>query len=254
MGTAWWAIACVSVGALSPSLAQASEGEATDAPWKFELSARARYMGVPAGVMDGWFHSAKDPEWPVVGSDRPKIQGAAYGAEFVFSRDNSMGLFYVEFAQSFMKEGYWDDREDGTASFIDGSWLRPTPLFGAVIVGMNGAYDAELVRLTQTDGKFGLAFEVGGGLGLATLIGHLEEWKQDPSTGEPAYQLVANGMPSTIKNLRSPVWPTLDVNLGFKLNFADHAILRLEAGIHDAFYVGGALGGRFGSPNRSRSQ
>lgn len=254
MGAAWWTFAGVVLSVALSRPAAASEGEATNAPWKFELNVRGRYMGVPAGVMDGWFHSAKDAEWPVVGSDRPKVQGAAYGAEFVFSRDNSMGLFYVEFAQSFMKEGYWDDREDGTASYIDGSWLRPTPLFGAVIVGMNGAYDAELVRLTQTDGKFGLAFEVGGGLGLATIIGHMDEWKQDQTTGEPAYSLEANGMPSTVKNLRSPVWPTVDVNLGFKLNFADHAVLRLEAGIHDAFYVGAALGGRFGSANRSLSQ
>lgn len=253
MRASCWTIAGACCGVLVGRPALADEDMPSGAPWQFEISARARYMGVPGGLMDSWFHSAKDEGWAATGTDRPKVQGAAYGAEFQFERNHSLGLFYVELAQSFMKEGYWDDREDGAASFIDGTWIRPTPLFGAVVVGMNGAYDAELVRLTQTDGKFGLSLEVGGGLGIATLIGHLDQWRPDPSTGEPAYQLAAAGMTPTVMNTRSRVWPTLDVNLGFKFNFANHAVLRLEAGIHDAFYVGGALGGRFGAASRPRS-
>src|SRR5262249_30852479 len=159
----------------------------------------------------------------------------------------TLGIFYVEYAKSLMGSGYWDDRENGAVeSFVDGDYLVPSSGFGAVVLGANGAYDADVVRFDQTLGRFQLSFEVGGGLGIGFVTGHMDRWTLDRTTGTTGWQLYEDGQPPTgKKDLKSPVWPVPDFQLGFKLNFFDHVVLRLEGGLHGALFFGGALGGRF---------
>lgn len=242
----WCVLAASLAGAVEPISDPTVDARVPeDPPPTYEVSVRARYMSMPRGLMDVWFHNSDDVGWPTPGTDRPKMIGATYGLEFDFQKKDALGIFYVEFGQSFVGEGYWDDREDGQQVFVDGEWIRPSKLFGGVIIGIDGAYDAQIVKMTQTNGKFSLAFEVGGGVGIAVLVGKLDKWTLDTTYGTPAYLVYDTGVEPGRKDLKSPVWPMVDVNFGLKFNFANHAVLRLEGGLHDALYLGGALGGRF---------
>jgi hypothetical protein len=35
--------------------------------------------------------------------------------------------------------------------------------------------------------------------------------------------------------------PIIDINIGFRFNISDRAAIRLEGGLHDMFYGGGAV-------------
>ena len=37
----------------------------------------------------------------------------------------------------------------------------------------------------------------------------------------------------------------IDLSLGFRVNFADRANIRIEGGLHDMIYFGNAIGGVF---------
>jgi hypothetical protein len=223
---------------------QKKEKAARGGPIKsYELAFRGRAVSVPRGILNGWFHAAKDEGWPI-DTDRPDILAGTYGLELsMIGRKSSLALVYVEALQSFMKEGYWDDREDGEQYFNDGKWIRPSKFFGAVVIGANGVYDAVLVRPDQAGGKFSMGFQVGGGLGLAIKLGSLDRWGIDTTTGTPAY--VRKDLFPPEKAPLWPVYPVPDLSLGFRFTFADVVTLKLEAGLHGGFFYGGTLGGRF---------
>lgn len=218
---------------------------------QYEVYVRGRYVSVPQGFMDLFFTGSRNDGWPLV-ADRPSLEGAAYGVEFdMINQKKGVGQFYIEFLQGFMEEGYWDD-EDKPNTFIDGDWLRPSNLIGAVIVGVNGAYDAPIVRFDQTKDRFAMSFQFGGGLGIAAIVGDFEQWgqgvKNTPTgiTSYPAYERVADGDASDGKlDLGSPVWPVPDLNFAFRFNIMDRFVFRLEGGLHGGLYYGAALGGHF---------
>ncbi|MCB9681108.1 MAG: hypothetical protein H6733_06505 [Alphaproteobacteria bacterium] len=214
---------------------------------RYEVSLRGHYLSVPRGLMDVWFTDDDDDGWPLPGQDRPFLHAAAYGIELTVQKKQTLGIFYFEYVQNLMREGYWDDREkEQPYLFVDGDWLDPSKGFGAVVFGANGAYDAPIVHLGQTKGRFALSFVVGGGLGIAALFGSIDQWKVDRTTGTPAYVLAEAGTaPDRQLDLKSPVWPVPDFYLAFKFNIVDRVVLRLEGGLHGGLFYGGTLGGRF---------
>lgn len=213
---------------------------------RYELGVRVRYIHLPAAILDGWYTDSNTQGWPLA-EGRPTVEGMAFGLEFSVQKKQTFGLFYVEYAHSLVKPGYWDRRNQGLQSDLDGSWVAPGKVFGAVILGANGVYDAPVVTMAQTKGRFAMSFVIGGGLGIAVLVGELDQWKTDQSTTPftPAYARKDTVPPDNKVDLRSPVWPVPDLMIGFKFLFVDHAWLRLEGGLHGALYGGITVGGRF---------
>lgn len=238
-----WLAAMALAGAQeAPTGAQAAE----PAPrMRYEVGFRARYVTIPSGTLDAWFTDVSTPGWPVDG-DRPTPSAVAYGIEFLFGPKRSSGRIYLEVMQSLMPEGLWDDTDEPANDFRDAEWIRPAPFFGAVILGFNGEHAVPIVRLDQTQGKVTLDFVVGGGLGIAILVGSLETWQYSYDTGRTAWeQLEVGDPPAGYVDLKSPVWPVPDLNLGFKLGFVDRAWIRFEGGLHGGLFGGGSVGARF---------
>jgi len=206
-----------------------------------EVGIRGRYVSVPQGIMDAFFFSADDEGWPLPDEDRPKLHGWAIGFEYVVKNktERGHGVFWFEYIDSLMQEGYWDDKED-PPDHLDGDYIAPTDNFGFIAFG--GDYNAEIpfVKLSQTKGAFGLGMIVGGGLGLGITLGDLDRWVTAPD-GTPAYILYERGEEPNAESKFPPVVPLVDFNLGLKFNFGNRAALRLEGGLHSGFYYGGAL-------------
>ncbi|MBN2799635.1 MAG: hypothetical protein JXX28_10855 [Deltaproteobacteria bacterium] len=208
--------------------------------YAMEMNFRLRKMSVPDTLMDIPFYSSEET---ALNYERPKIQGYAMGLEFVTKKDSANGIFYFEFADSLMKEGYWDDREgESDANHQDGEWIIPSKNLGLLTFGANYAYEAFFVRTEQTHGNFGLSFVVGGGLGVGFLVGDVYYIAQgDDFT--PAYQRAAQGdEPDGLKPGVIPVVPMVDMNAGLRFNFGDRAVLRLEGGMHTMLYYGATMG------------
>ncbi len=215
---------------------------------RYELGVRARYISAPNGLLDLWFTDSAVPGWPTGAGERPAVLGASYGLEFLFFRGRTVGTIYVEALQSLVGEGYWDDTDNPNV-FWDGDWLRPSPFFGGVIVGANGAYHAPIVKASQTQGKFTLDFVVGGGLGIVAVVGEMEKWTFDPTVlpaGRTAWERAISGEPSDYPaDLKSPVWPVPDFELGLSFGFVDKGWIRIVGGLHGGLSLGGSAGGRF---------
>lgn len=213
-----------------------------------EVGLRGRYMTMPASILNPWlFPDAGEP-----GSDRPKTAAWAAGAEFTLANPATQWTFYLERIQFLMGDGFWDDVED-PADHLDGYWIEPTGAFGMIALGANAGKE---VRITNEDKKVWLGFVVNGGLGLGITTGNLVHWRagdsliSDPVADatclpdSPAYDRHDDCGDDGNLNL-PPVLPLLDLNLGLKLNFAEHGYVRLEGSFHDMFAFGGAAGGRF---------
>lgn len=210
---------------------------------RFEVGLRTRRISLPRDFLDFQFTDQDSDGWPI-DTDRPYINGFAYGMEFVIQSEKTAGIIWFSYWDSNMPEGYWDEVED-PPDYADGDWLRPTPNLGLITFGGDYAYAVPMVKLSQTRQAFGMDFMVGGGLGLGLMVGQLDRWIPSDS-GEPAYVLVEQGEPPSDNPKKIPrVWPIVDVNLGFRFNFGDRVTLRLEGGLHTLLYYGGSLGFRF---------
>lgn len=257
------ALLCSSLSALAagepPLLDDASAPEAPAMPgtgavspgtsrsYRMEVNARGRYLWLPASILDSWYDrnadSASAPE-------RPKVAAYAMGLEFVAKDDKANGIFYAEYLGALIDEGYWDDREDASdpPDDQDGSYIVPTK-FGLVVVGADYARD---IRVNPW-----FAVLVGGGLGVAVKLGDLVEWdpgeiandgnndNTDPNCGPaptPAYERHDMGCPDDGPVRVPPVLPMIDVNLGVRFIISERASIRVEGGLHDLPYAGGALG------------
>lgn len=232
----------------SVSFAQSTEAEEAEAPPKeplvFELGLRARSMSVPNGIMNIFFYNDQAEGWPLPDEDRPSIQGIAYGLEFVVIEKRSNHFVWVEWIDSTMEAGYWDDVEV-PADHDDGRYIVPSNNFGLIAFGYDFGHEVTLLPTTMTNGIFGMSFLVGGGIGLGAILGQLEVWEQGGFT-DPAYLRYIEGEPSDGPlDLPSPVWPLIDFNIGLRFNFGDVATLRFEGGLHTMLYFGGSLGIRF---------
>lgn len=223
-----------------PATVLATTGRSYD----MEMNFRLRKMSVPDNLMDIAFFSTEEIK-DDTGLDlaRPKIRGYAMGLEFVTKKDGANGLFYFEFADSLMEEGYWDDREgEADKDHHDGEWIVPSKNLGLLTLGANYGYEAFFVRTEQTQGNFGLSFLVGGGLGVGFLVGDVQYLAMNDQF-VPAYvRAQMDEEPDGPKPGVIPVAPMVDLNAGLRFNFGDRAVLRLEGGLHTMLYYGGTLG------------
>lgn len=209
-----------------------------------EVNARGRYMFLPNSLLDIWYfrHDGAGETVP----QRPDVAAYSMGLEFVVKDRQANGIFYLEYVNSLLKPGYWDDVESPPDD-QDGSYIKPE-FFGLVVVGADYGYEIHA--------KPWLSFIFGAGLGVGFTTGQLTEWQSgeipgdgnndntDPSCGPaptPAYTR-SETCPDDGALRVPPVLPMVDVNLGFRFNFSDRASLRIEGGLHDLPYGGGALG------------
>ncbi len=207
-----------------------------------EFGFRSRMVSIPKSIMDIWYYDIEDPNWAYI-ERRPRIKGYSLGMEFIVKADNANGIFYGEFLDSEMEAGYWDDVEE-PADHLDGDFIAPSPGFGLVTLGADYAYEAHFIRTRDTQGRFGLSFLVGGGLGIAIMTGKADRWGPDLD-GNPAYKRYLDGVPPD-ENKRLPrVYPMVDVNTGLRFNVADRLAFRLEGGLHSVVYYGLSAGVMF---------
>lgn len=225
------------------ALALSPAAEAADYPMQAGL--RARYMTIPDGFVDPYIYD--EP-----GAERPEIRAWAAGLEYTLANPTTQWIFYAERIVFLVDDGYWDDVEE-PPDHIDGQWIAPSDAFGLVAVGANAGKD---VPLTDDTKDVWVDFHVSGGLGLGVPTGELTRWRAgDNYTDDPV--LDAECRPDDMATVRKdecgndgtvnlpPVVPLVDLNLGFQFHFTENVYLRLEGGLHDMLYGGGALGGRF---------
>ena len=206
-------------------------------------------MSVPDSVLDIWYFDEDDP-----GANpfkRPQARAYTIGVEYVLKPEPVNWIFYFEYLGSLIEEGYWDDYEDGAVDHEDGEWIRPDR-FGGFILGANGARE---LPVTDQSKDVWASLMLGGGLGIVFMSGELLEWNPggDPANDpnncpelelEPAYVRKDSCEPDGVKRVPG-VLPVVDLSASVKINFADRAHLRLEAGLHDMLFVGTAVGAVF---------
>lgn len=209
-------------------------------PYHHEFSFRGRMMTVPDSILDIWYFAEDEDGWPLGGdAKRPQARGYGLGIEYCIKGPAANGIFYFDYMDATMPEGYWDDREE-PADHLDGSYLVPSKNFGMVAFGADFAYEVHFVRTSDTNGAFGLSLLPGGGLGVAVVTGQIDEWT--PEGGVPAYVSYQSGNDPD-KTVKIPkVLPMVDLNLSLRFNFGDRVVLRTEAGLHDIVYYGAAVG------------
>ncbi len=221
----------------SPSVAAA--GEKTE----FEIGLRGRKLSVPGSILDLWFYNETDEGWADGTSPRPTIGGISPGFEFIVKQpggSGANGIFYFDYIISTMEAGYWDDVEE-PPNHLDGDYLVPSDNLALWTFGANFAQELAIVRASDTEGKFGLSFLVGGGLGVAGMIGNVDRW--GPAGGVPAtVRHAANpGSPDGDKRLPK-ILPMVDLNGSLRFNFGNRVVLRVEGGLHSMLYFGSSLG------------
>lgn len=213
-----------------------------DRKFDMEVGIRVRQVSVPRSVLDIWYYDLDDPDWAYIDA-RPTISGTAMGLEYSVRGESANGIFYAEWIDSAMKDGYWDDVEE-PPDHLDGDYLDPSRGLGMVAFGADYAYEAQLVRPDQTDGRVGLGFMIGGGLGLGVLAGRLDRWGPDDE-GNPAYKRYLDGLPADSDKRVPRVFPMVDVNTGLRFRFGERVSWRLEGGLHTLLYYGTSLGVSF---------
>lgn len=227
---------------LGYSLESIASTPAHDRQFDMEVSVRVRAVTVPRSVLDVWYFNKDSDDWAYI-EDRPKISGHAVGLEYALKGASANGIFYAEFVDSAMTDGYWDDIEE-PADHLDGDYLSPSKGLGLIAFGADYAYEAHLVKMADTEGRFGLSFLVGGGLGLGILAGRLDRWGPDDQ-GNPSYKRYLDGLPPDSDKQVPRVYPMVDVNAGLRFNLGDRAVVRLEGGLHTLLYYGTSVGVMF---------
>jgi hypothetical protein len=211
--------------------------------YDMEVGFRGRMLSIPNSIIDIWYFSNADHDDAGVGNvpDRPKIKGYGLGLEFVVKGETANGIFYFDWLNSTLEDGYWDDREGLNAEdYTDGEYLVPTANLGILAFGANYGYEVHFVRTAETNGNFGLSFLVGGGLGVGIMLGHLDVWTSE--AGSPSYVRYQDDVPSDGEKAIPKVYPMVDINAGLRFNFGDRVVLRFEGGLHTLIYWGGSLG------------
>ena len=221
----------------------------SDSP-QLGVNLRFRSMSIPSSILDTWYFDSDDAGARPL--DRPKVGANVYGVEFAVEPAPASFLFYAEYWKVRMEEGYWDDREDEPVDHNDGSWLQPSKL-GMVAFGANVGHE---VPLSNDDANNWVGLRFGGGLGLAIPTGTINRWNaganwtSDPSNGcapdefAPTRATTTACDPDEVLELW-PVFPVLDIDVALRMHISDVALIRIDAGMHDMFYVGTAVGATF---------
>lgn len=210
-----------------------SGGAERTRPYLMEVNMRGRYMAVPDSILDIWYFNGSDDGGAHL--ERPQIRAYSVGLEWCIRNDTQMGAFYFDYFGNLIQPGYWDDVEaPGDENYLDGDWVEPTQDFGIVAFGINYYYDMRLHKV--------FSIVVGAGLGGAYIIGDLQQW--DGVDGEPAYKVREDNPdapPDDVYRIPTVV-PILDINAGIKFHINERANIRLEGGLHNLLYAGGAVG------------
>ena len=213
-----------------------------DRKFDMGISFRLRAVSVPKSILDIWYYDQDDPDWAYI-EERPRLLGHAVGLEYSLRGPTANGIFYVEFIDSHMKDGYWDDIEE-PPDHLDGDYLSPSRGMGLVAFGADYAYEAHIVKRELTEDRFGLSFLVGGGLGLGVLAGRLDRWGPDDQ-GNPAYKRYLDELEPDSDKQIPRVFPMVDVNTGLRFDFGDRVYWRVEGGLHTLLYYGTSVGVSF---------
>jgi hypothetical protein len=207
--------------------------------YRMQANLRVRYLSIPSSVMDLWYFDADDAGANPLA--RPDLRAYAIGGEWVIDKAPANWIFYAEYIGNATPEGYWDDVESSPADHSDGVWVAPDG-FGLVVLGANYGHG---IRIREW-----LDFLVGGGLGLGFVTGELTVWRggTDPDVADPtclgtsaAYERHAvceDDGPARVPGLV----PMTDLTASARFRFTDQATVRLDAGFHNALYVGTAAG------------
>jgi hypothetical protein len=212
--------------------------------YDMEISLRGRSMSVPKSIMDIWFFNEEEEGWAIDGEPRPKLSGSAWGVEFVVKGASANGIFYLDYVDSAMDTGYWDDVEE-PGDHLDGDYLVPSPNLGLFAFGADYGYEVHIVRTDMTAGYYGLSLLVGGGLGMGVMVGSVDRWAPDEDDGTPSFQLFNEGEDANAQKRIPRVYPIVDVNAGIRMNFANRVVMRFEGGLHTLVYFGGSVGYMF---------
>lgn len=211
---------------------------------RHELNLRYRYLALPDFIMDTWYFS-KDEGAPY---ERPSIRSAVYGLEYVLKGQPTNWIFYAEYFGNTTKAGYWDDFDDD-GEHGDGDWIAPN----GVSMWLLGANFGHEVMLTEPGTQVGFSMLFGAGIGFGLLRGDIDRWMNGSSpdlegntcdVASPAYARKDTCAVDQVVKL-PPVGGVIDATISGRLNFNHQANLRLDLGLHNMLYVGGALGGEF---------
>jgi hypothetical protein len=211
---------------------------AHDRSFDMTFGVRLRSVSVPATILDIWFFDEDDPNWAYI-EPRPKIRGTAIGLEYGLRGKNGNGVFYAEFVDAAVDDGYWDDREL-PEDHLNGDYLAPSPGLGLVAFGADYAYEAHMVRTSDTGGRIGASVLAGGGLGLGVLTGRIDRWRVDPQYN-PSYKRYLDGLPPDSGSNVPRVYPMVDVNVGLRLDLGSRVLWQVEGGLHTLLYYGTSL-------------
>jgi hypothetical protein len=207
--------------------------------WVYELGLRLRSLSIPASVLSGRYFDASAPNWAYI-EDRPAISGRALGFEVVVRGERANGIFYSEYIDSTMSDGYWDSVED-PPNHLNGEYLSPTVGFGVATLGADYAYAIPLIEPGNTKGTIGLSLMLGGGLGIGIVTGKIDRWLPDDE-GNPAYKLYLDGEPADDPARIPPVVPIIDAIAALRLELGQRASIRLEGGLHTVVFYGASAG------------
>lgn len=238
-----------------PALAQSEtmpSAQTTASPFDVEVGLRYRSLSVPNSLMAIWFTDASDDEWVLAGEDRPDIHATSIGIEYVLKWDMSNTIIYFDYISSDTDGGYWDDRDD---DWRDGSYVLPTDNLALLNLGADYMANIKLIKIEQTEGKFGLDLMLGGGLGIAYVTGDARYWEQNESSNLRSYQKYDCYMNNPVDGVQTKgncagvdttplvqkiprVLPMIDVIAALRFNIMDKTAIRLEGGLHDLLFVG----------------
>jgi hypothetical protein len=208
---------------------------------------RYRHGWLPGGILNTWFFDSGDEG---VEYDRPSVSADVFGLEYGLAIEPGGGpsfLFWIERMPFHMAEGYWDDKES-PADHDDGDWLSPEKGLGMWTFGASYLHE---VPITSDTKPVWVSFHAGGGLGLGVASGGITIWHpgfhedvEDTSClpEATAPQRYSTCAPDGTVDLPKIV-PILDLTIGPKVHLTEHAMVRLDLGLHDVPYAGIAAGG-----------
>lgn len=234
------------VGAIGAVWGLWTAGAAEAATHTFAL--RLRHGGVPQGIMDVWFFDSDDPG--ALAYDRPAIGVNVVGLEYTLAPSpvGTSLVVWAERAWTPMKAGYWDDVES-PEDHLDGDWIEPDGL-GLWALGVNYAHE---IGVTPQTAPVWFGVVLGAGIGGGYRTGTITVWHpgyhEDSLAPDCLYESSAPDRVDSCPNDGTADMPRfvpiLDVTASAKLHITEHAMVRLDLGLHDVPYIGGAAGGSF---------
>lgn len=229
---------------------------ATSAAWAgpadltHTIGLRYRRASLPGGILDLFFFDSDDEG--ALPYDRPKVHANSVGLEYTLSLKPDGGASFVFWGERMgfpIEAGYWDDAES-PVDHNDGDWLEPQKGLGMWTLGANFAQE---IPLSTTTAPVWVSLAVGGGVGLGVGSGSITFWHPgyhpdtvDPTCGPLDIAPLRQSTCPADGDVKLPgVVPIVDLTIGPVVHIAEHAMVRIDLGIHDLLYYGIAGGGTF---------